>query len=529
MKQVVDFDNSCSLLHLLGDMLHALQRERGVASLYLDSKGELFSKELEENFKITDAIIKNYSDEIAKQIEKQSLPSFISFRQQNLLSHLLKLNDLRQKIKTNELRYTLVINEYTFGFNLPLIEGMVELAHKTEGHQSQLVSAYSNFLHWKERLGLERALGSRGFYANAFRNSEFCDRMIALLAEQNSHFKTFVTLASPQQMKLIKDLHEDDSMRKIQQINHLLETNAAPAKVESFTAEAWFHLMTEMIDKLRVIERKLVETLSSESQEQALNDSKLNQNIPVNVSAYKGFLSSLKLFSEISEQDIDSLLSESEVRPFSKGKLLILEGEPANRLYVILQGWVKVFNGNESGDEAILQMLTAGDTLLETAILLNSISPISAQTVEDAVVLSFPAPLIRKFIKNNNVFALSMLNRLSLHSQGLVRKLESSRLKTATERVGWFLLSSYLEQDQKVGFVELPYDKASIASFLDMRPETFSRALKSLRSEGFEIQDNRIKLPGDHSLCQFCDAHLATGCNRKINSECPSFSDVASF
>jgi len=51
-------------------------------------------------------------------------------------------------------------------------------------------------------------------------------------------------------------------------------------------------------------------------------------------------------------------------------------------------------------------------------------------------------------------------------------------LKTATERVGWFLLKLGMEQNAgKANAITLPYDKTTIASFLDMTPETFSRTL----------------------------------------------------
>ena len=43
--------------------------------------------------------------------------------------------------------------------------------------------------------------------------------------------------------------------------------------------------------------------------------------------------------------------------------------------------------------------------------------------------------------------------------------------------------------------VELPYDKSLIASYLDMKPETFSRTLKKFKQKGFEIRKDAVILP----------------------------------
>lgn len=522
LTNLIDFAASRTLLGVLGDLVHALQAERGAAALFLDSNGDVFSDEFAERRTRSDTAFDRYKTVLDRLIREGTLPRAIMMRHQGLLSRKEELDELRKDILSHKVRYTAAINVYSFRLHLPLIESMVEVAHQTKGHHSRLVSAYSNFLHWKEKLGMERALGTRGFYAHAFRNTEFYDRMIALLAEQKTYYTGFISLASPQQVDLVESLNEDKSMQEVERMNALLEGSASPAEIETYTAEDWFDLMSRTISRLHKIENALVETLSSEAQEKALAENRTAHNTSDRVSAYKGFVRSLKLFSDVSDDDLEALLHESELRRFRKGKLLILEGEPVSRLYIILQGWIKIFNGSESGQEAVLQMVTAGDTLMETAVLLSSSSPVSAQIVEDAQLLSFPAPLIRKFIRNNSSFALSMLNSLSLKSQVLVRQLETSRLKSAPERVGWFLLHSYLNQDDQKGFVELPYDKANIASLLDMRPETFSRALKTLRGQGFEIQENRIKMPGKHALCQFCDAHLAVGCQMAATPDCPA-------
>lgn len=420
--------------------------------------------------------------------------------------------------------YTKALNSYTFTFNIPLIDTMVELAHQTSDYDSLNVSAYANFIQWKERLGMERALGARGFYNGAFNNPEFNDRLTSLLAEQSAYLKTFLSLASNQQRKLLNDIFQSADNKAVEKLNKLIMDGAKPEQMEIYSGEAWFHLLTRLIDQLHSVELKLIDNLNE--QHLSEKDEIITTETPkklASLATYSSFIRTLPLFSTLLDDELDDLMQFAQVRKHDKGKLLFLQGEPSSRLYIILRGWVKVYNGLESGEETILQMLSSGDTLLESAVFLNTQAPVSAQVVEEATLLSIPAPVIRRKVEENNPFAVSMLNNVSLRSQRLIHQIEQSRLKSAGDRVGWFLLSQYLDHSNESddGLIELPFDKSVIASYLDMRPETFSRTLKKLKDQGFELRNDQIIMPDPRSLCKFCDSFTAEHCDRAGTIDCP--------
>jgi len=210
-------------------------------------------------------------------------------------------------------------------------------------------------------------------------------------------------------------------------------------------------------------------------------------------------------------------------RSSRKGKLLFLQSEPLSRFYLILSGWVKLFKGSDAGDEAVLQMLSAGDSIMEAAVLLNIPSVASAQVVEKTTLLSLPAPVVRQVLQDNNAFALNMIGSLSMRSQHLIQQIEQSRLRNASERVGWYLLKLGIEEGGgTTTSIRLPYDKSLIAAYLDMTPETFSRTLKKFRAQGFRIENDTITQPHPKALCSFCDQSLANACRYRDEPDCPS-------
>ncbi|SDE11156.1 nitrate- and nitrite sensing domain-containing protein [Kordiimonas lacus] len=507
------------LLHKLGDVVHQIQRERGCAGLLLDSLGKIFARRYDEQNKAVDKAINDLRTFCGRTDVKDALPQSFEARLAFLLRKFEELTEVRDQIRLMKVRYTQALNNYTFKFTVPTIDAMIELAQREPRHNSALVSAYSNFLQWKERVGMERALGARGFYTFSFRNQEFCDRFVALIAEQRTYFDTFKALASPSQITVLQEAVQDTDLRALGKINDLLEEGAPPGEIEQYSGETWFELLTRMIDGLRKAEITLVNGLEGALKAEATGNA--NDVTSGKMAQYRPFLKSLPMLAALADGDLDELLSLSQIREYEKDKLLFLRDEPAARMYVILEGWVKAYNGLETGEEAILQMLGAGETLLESAVFLNMPTPVNAQVVERATLLSIPAPVIRQRIHSSPQLAVNMLNTVSLRSQRLVQQLELSRLKSAQERVGWFLLRLALNQKSSDGTILLPYEKSIIASYLDMRPETFSRTLKKFKEEGFRVATDHVVMPDADSLCDFCDVELAGQCGRSQTDDCP--------
>ncbi|MCK5575008.1 MAG: nitrate- and nitrite sensing domain-containing protein [Sphingomonadales bacterium] len=508
------------VLTALGAVVHAIQRERGCASLFIDSIGKIFAPELDEQIADTDKAISDLIGVASSLKQTSSISDKSSAFLDGKIDNLIALSDLRKSVNALDATYTKAINTYTFNIILPLIECMVLLAQQTTGFPSAKVGAYSNFLHFKERLGLERALGSRGFHTYAFRNPEFRDRMTSLLAEQQNYLSIFFALASPTQAECVQDVIDDKDMAIINRINEMIENDAPSSELEQFSGKSWHMLLTRTIDRFFEAEKCLVKDIIRPEGDAHGTDKQSFCEKEFSARTLE-LVKSMLLFKDLPDEELDQLMRHSQVRHYEKGKLMYLQGEPVSRFYIILKGWVKVFNGSENGDEAILHILGAGDTLLEGAVFLETTTPSSAQVIEDASLLSIPAPLIRERIASSNSFAINMLSNISLRSQSLVMQIEQSRLKSAQERVGGFLLSLRLNDPEDSNTITLPFDKALIASYLDMRAETLSRTLKKFRNDGFVVEQDSITLPDKLALCDYCDNHHAGKCVDAKSNACP--------
>lgn len=584
-------------LTLLGDAVHQLQKERGYIALFLGGGGENFSAEMTEQFKATDNVVTIVNEAYRRWEKNQQIKSIdkLGFR----LKKLAQLNEQRRNVgafyrrplrtiykqplraanhQTPQAMYHQPIQSvqfYTYDIIAPLLEIMVEVALFDPQYQANHVSAYSNFLQWKERIGRTRAHGAlwldahkqgahqfgssdgnANFCRRALEDPEFIDGLKALVMEQESYQKTFFALAdSTQQARFnqVFDANElSDAEATIEAALHSTEATPACKQLAIITAAKWYALISRKINCMYQVEKQLIDTLSHNGpavDNQLQNNSANNQtNKPEDTPASTvtknhtsgisqqtiSFLKSLPFFSNLQDSVFYQLIESAHVREYKKGKSLLLEREQATRFYIILQGWVKLYKGNVTGEETIVQMLSSGDAVIASAVFLNIPYPLSAQIAETASLLSFPAPMIRQLIRNDNALAVNMLTNLSQRSQLLIQQVEATRLKSTTERVGWFLLKTLLNQSESCklagnqthkrvqNHVKLPYDKSMIASYLNMKPETFSRTLKRFKEQGFDIENDTIMLASGNALCEFCDTDIAQSCSRHKTVECPN-------
>ena len=149
----------------------------------------------------------------------------------------------------------------------------------------------------------------------------------------------------------------------------------------------------------------------------------------------------LPLFEQLAEQDFTFLLAAATVRAVEKGSDLFVQGDPADRFFVVLEGWAKLYRINLDGAEAVVRMVNRGESFAEAAMFAGGYFPVSAQAVTDLRALSIPSKAFADCVQSDVKMAFAMLGSLSLRLRMLVQQVEQLQVQSAPQRVGSFLLS----------------------------------------------------------------------------------------
>jgi CRP-like cAMP-binding protein len=107
------------------------------------------------------------------------------------------------------------------------------------------------------------------------------------------------------------------------------------------------------------------------------------------------------------------------------------------------------------------------------------------------------------------------------HYKNAMHQIDAMKIKSPLQRVGYYFLTKHLEAGHDSLEFTLPFKKQTIANYLGMTPETFSRTLKADESHGYQmLSDDTIRMKDAFSLCHFCDADTASLCDRQHKDNC---------
>lgn len=239
-------------------------------------------------------------------------------------------------------------------------------------------------------------------------------------------------------------------------------------------------------------------------------------NLPKNFSStYKP-----QLFDSLSEASLHELLAYSVIQEHEASKILVQQGDMPEGVYLILEGSVKTLRLNEDGSEATIRMLGPGDTCMEAVLFMGGTSPISVQTLSPCKLLLIPDRTIKAQVMSDSHFAVNLLRIVTRHYKGAIHQIDAMNIKSPLQRVGYYLLTKHLEAGHDNLDLVLPFKKQTIANYLGMTPETFSRTLKQMKEMGIDVTDDRIHMKDAYTLCHFCDSDTESLCNRHNRKEC---------
>jgi len=199
------------------------------------------------------------------------------------------------------------------------------------------------------------------------------------------------------------------------------------------------------------------------------------------------------LLSHLSCDLADSLLARASTHGYSRGETIFLQGEEAKFVYIVLEGWVKLFRITPNGAEAVVGVFTRGRSFGEAVAFRSEAYPVTAEAVTDCRLLLFPASAILGMMQSCPELSTAMLASTFRHLQSLVNQVEQLKAHTGAQRVAEFLLELCPVEDGACA-VTLPYDKILIAGRLGMKPESLSRAFARLRENGVRVKQNHAAI-----------------------------------
>src|SRR5690606_12105670 len=138
----------------------------------------------------------------------------------------------------------------------------------------------------------------------------------------------------------------------------------------------------------------------------------------------RALLAALPLFAAMDPAALDRLSAATTRRPLARGERLFSIGDPADRMYVVVHGAIKLMARSPARGARLTGVIGAGRSFGEPVMFLERPAVVNAEAIDDALVLQIPKEAIFAEIERSPRFARRIIAGLSQRIESLVTALD---------------------------------------------------------------------------------------------------------
>ena len=186
-----------------------------------------------------------------------------------------------------------------------------------------------------------------------------------------------------------------------------------------------------------------------------------------------------RLLEGLPPSDRDLVIGSATRKRFSANSLITLQGNPADRLYLLVRGSVRLFHTTSDGRKIMLLWMAPGDTFGAITMLASeSLYIMSSEAVKDSEVLGWDRPTFRACVEKFPQILDNAITAAAGYIEWYVAAHVALTCHTARERLAHVLLGLSRSIGEKVpGGVEIIITNQELADAANITPYTASRLM----------------------------------------------------
>lgn len=163
------------------------------------------------------------------------------------------------------------------------------------------------------------------------------------------------------------------------------------------------------------------------------------------------FLGAIPYFRGLPPEELARIGSWCQTRELASGEIVLLEGAPADALYVVRRGSIRVFKTSPMGKEQVLIVVGPGETFNDVPVFDGGPNPAGAQAAEPgARVCVLPAARVLRLMATNPQVAANIIRVLAARLRHLTTLVEDLSFRTILHRLARLLLEEAARSDGPV-------------------------------------------------------------------------------
>lgn len=220
-------------------------------------------------------------------------------------------------------------------------------------------------------------------------------------------------------------------------------------------------------------------------------------------------IQTVPLFKMLNLEQLEQVAQVARRRQIVEGEFLYQQEDPAETIYVLLRGRIRLSQVTPEGQQIILRYATPGDAIGIVAVLSEATYPVSAEAMEPGQVLSWDQGTMRRLMEQFPGVALNALRILS----GRVREFQDRVRELSTERVERRIARALLRLARQTGkkvsegvLIDMPISRQDLAEMTGTTLYTVSRTLSQWETKGLiKSRREQVVVCFPHGLVAIAD------------------------
>lgn len=222
----------------------------------------------------------------------------------------------------------------------------------------------------------------------------------------------------------------------------------------------------------------------------------------------ESLLSHVPPFSKLEKRQIREILDMASVRRLGEGVAVFEEGAPAERFYMLLDGYIRVMRITATGEQVIALHIPSGQLFGIAKAIGRDTYPATSVTASEAIILSWPMRVWDDFVARYDGFATETYKTLGQRLGEMNNRIVEMATQQVEQRVANALLRLINQTGRKVeGGIEIdfPITRQDLSEMTATTLHTVSRLLSAWEKQGLvSSRRKRITVTDPHRLVLMC-------------------------
>lgn len=215
-------------------------------------------------------------------------------------------------------------------------------------------------------------------------------------------------------------------------------------------------------------------------------------------------LSEIMLFKNLSPGELNLVSAAAQTRSIAAGEFFFFQGDPADKIYVLVSGRVKINQVTADGQQVLLRV--AGPWTLMGAVALSPTDeyPATAEAVDACQALYWKKVDMMNLVRQVPQLALNAIAFMAEH----VQEFQDRYRELATQRVERRLARTVLRLARQTGrkvpegvLIDMPLSRQDLAEMTGTTLYTVSRTLSQWEAQGLVLAGReKITIRFPHGL-----------------------------